>query len=170
MNWSALAAIAEMLGAAAVVMSVLYLAAQVRSSTRQARLDATRELATRISEVSLAVSASREMGALLLTGGGDYEKLDEVDRVRFRGLMNALFRGLEQQYLLREEGALDDEAWSAVEQITKDFSSLPGVQQYLADRGNWYSASFLAFVWSTAGIESQPPSATMADQYRPISE
>lgn len=170
MNWSAVAAIAEMLGAAAVVMSVLYLAAQVRSSTRQAKLDATRDLATRISEISLAVSASREMGALLLTGGGDYEKLDEVDRVRFRGLMNALFRGLEQQYLLREEGALDDEAWSAVAQIAKDFSALPGVQQYLADRGNWYSARFLDFVWSTAGIESRPPGTTIADQYRPFSE
>jgi hypothetical protein len=169
-NWSALAAIAEMLGAAAVVMSVLYLAAQVRSGTRQAKLDATRELATRISEISLAVATSREMGALLLNGGGAYEGLDEVDRVRFRGLMNALFRGLEQQYFLRIESALDDEAWSAVEQIAKDFSSLPGVQQYLADRGNWYSASFLAFLWSTVEIESPPPSATMADQYRPTSE
>ena len=170
MNWPAIAAIAEMLGAAAVVMSLLYLAAQVRSSTRQSKLDATRDLAVRISEVSLAVSASREMGALFLNGNADYKSLDQIDQVRFRGLMNALFRGLEQQYLLQKEGRLDSESWTAVEAIIADFGSLPGVQQYLADRSNWYAQSFIDFVWNTTGVEAPSRSTAMVDQYRPVSE
>ena len=80
------------------------------------------------------MAATREMGALLLSGSWDYEKLDQIDQVRFRGLMNSLFRGLEQQYLLRKAGALDDESWAAVEAIIADSGSgtivsapLPGV-------------------------------------------
>jgi hypothetical protein len=166
MNWTAVGALAELLGAVAVVLSLVYLGAQVRGSTRQAKRDASRDLAVRISEISIAVSASREMGELLLVGGGSYESLDRVDEVRFRALMNALFRGLEQQYLLHREGALDDEAWTAVDNLIGDFASLPGVQRYFADRGQWYVPGFLDLVWRHAGKE-RTAGPKMADQYRP---
>jgi hypothetical protein len=166
MNWSALGAISEFLGALAVVASLVYLAAQVKANTRQSRHDASRDLAVRISEVSIAVASTREMGELLLRGGGDHESLDRVDHVRFRGLMNALFRGLEQQYLLREEGALGDDEWVAVESIVSDFATLPGVRQYFSDRGQWYTPGFLEVVWRNTPLEARPSSGAMAEQYR----
>lgn len=151
MNWDALGAIAELMGAGAVVVSLLYLATQVREGAREARRDATRELAARVSDVSLAVATNPELGQLLVEGAADLSRLSPGDQARFRGLMNALFRGLEQQFLLRTEGALDDESWIAVEHITRDFASLPGVQTYLTDRGRWYTTSFLEYVWSLVG-------------------
>ena len=68
MNWSAVGAIAEVLGAVAVVVSLVYVAAQEIANTRQARLEAARDLAVRVSEVSIAVASSREGGQLLLQG------------------------------------------------------------------------------------------------------
>ena len=44
MNWDAIGAVGEIIGAAAVVVSVFYLAAQVRKQTEEERLSATREL------------------------------------------------------------------------------------------------------------------------------
>lgn len=167
MNWSAVGAIAELLGAVAVVVSLVYVAAQVKANTRQARLEAARDLAVRVSEISIAVASSREVGALLLHGGGAYERLDTVDQVRFRALMNALFRGLEQQFQLRREGALDDDEWAAVESMISDFASLPGVQKYFADRGQWYTPGFLEVVWRSTPVEARPAADAMADQYRP---
>lgn len=96
MNWEAVGAVAELVGAIAVVVSLLYVASQVRESTRQARRDATRELASRISDVSLAVATNPELGGLLVTGGADLSRLSPGDQARFRGLMNSLF----QTYLL----------------------------------------------------------------------
>ena len=151
MNWSALGAIAELFSAVAVVVSLLYVAAQVKASTRQARQDAGRDLAARVSDVSLTVAADPELGRLLVQGGADPELLSTGDQARFRALMNSLFRGFEQQYLLRREGTLDDESWGAVERMIRDWMALPGVQVYFRDRGDWYTTSFLEYVTRAAG-------------------
>ncbi len=150
MNWSALGAIAELVAAVAVVVSLLYVAAQVKASTRQARHDAGRDLAARVSDVSLTVATDPELGRLLVQGGADPEVLSPGDQARFRGLMNSLFRGLEQQYLLRREGSLDDESWAAVERMIRDWMALTGVQLYFRDRGGWYTTGFLEYVMPMA--------------------
>lgn len=151
MNWTAVGAIAELLSAVAVVVSLLYVAAQVKASTRQTRREAGRDLAARVSDVSQTVAADPELGRLLVQGGADPEVLSQGDQARFRALMNALFRGFEQQYLLRREGALDDESWGAVERMIRDWIALPGVQVYFRDRGDWYTASFLEYVTHASG-------------------
>lgn len=165
MNWDAVGALAELLGAVAVVVSLLYVATQVRESTRQARRDATRDLATRISDISLAVASSPELGNLLVRGGADPSQLTKGDQARYRGLMNALFRSLEQQYLFRKEGALDDESWRAVEHIIRDFAALPGTQTYLVDRGQWYTPSFLDYVWTLVGRRPEARGRTLVEHY-----
>lgn len=46
MNWDAIAAVGEIMGALAVVVSVAYLAVQIRKQTAESRLTAARELST----------------------------------------------------------------------------------------------------------------------------
>jgi hypothetical protein len=166
MNWQAIAAVAELLSAIGVVLSLLYLAAQVRTSTRQARLDASRELAVRITEASLAAATTRDLAELFHQGAGDLLSLDPVDQTRFRGFMNSLFRGFEQQFLLRSEGALDDEMWASVTAIIGDFVSLPGAQTYLRDRRAWYVPSFIQLIEQISGVDLSE-GTRMADHYRP---
>jgi len=165
MNWTALGAIGELVGALAVVVSLLYVAAQVRASTLQARRDAGRDLASRISDISLAVASEPEVGELLVGGSADPGRLSPGDQARFRGLMNSLFRGLEQQFLLRQEGALDDESWAAVERMIADWMELPGVRIYFQDRGGWYTESFLAYVWRAAGGRPEGEGKSLLDHY-----
>lgn len=166
MNWSALSAIADVLTAGAVVVSLLYVAAQVKASTRQARQDAGRDLAARVSDISLAVASDPELGRLLVQGGADPEVLSPGDQARFRGLMNSLFRGIEQQYLLRREGALDDESWGAVERMIQDWMALPGLQIYFRDRGDWYTTGFLEYVTRAAeGTVLKGAKRSLLDHY-----
>jgi hypothetical protein len=171
LNWSALGAIAELAGAVAVVVSLLYVAAQVKASTRQARRDAGRDLAARVSDVSLTVAADPELGRLLVQGGANPDALSPGDQARFRGLMNSLFRGLEQQYLLRREGSLDDETWAAVDRMIRDWMTLHGVQVYFRDRGGWYTTSFMDYVASMAsgGVLGER-GKTIADHYGEAAE
>lgn len=166
MNWQAIAALAELLSAIGVVLSLLYLAAQVRTSTKQARLDASRELAVRISEASLAAATNRDLAELFQQGAGDLLSLDAADQTRFRGFMNTLFRGFEQQFLLRREGALNDEMWASVTAIIRDFASLPGAQTYLRDRRGWYVPSFIEFIERVNGLDLSEGTG-MKDHYRP---
>lgn len=50
-NWIAVSAIADVVGVVGVVLSVVYLAQQIRKQTAEARLTATRELACQLNEV-----------------------------------------------------------------------------------------------------------------------
>jgi hypothetical protein len=79
--------------------------------------------------------------------------------------MNSLFRGLEQQFLLRAEGALDDDSWHAVDRMIKDWAELPGVQGYFMDRGRWYTDGFVEHVWSTIGGRPDGAGRSLAEQY-----
>ena len=76
MDWSAIGAIGEVLGATAVVVSLLYLAAQMRNGIRQARLEAGRSLSTGISDMSLALAVNGELSDIYVRGSGEFESLD----------------------------------------------------------------------------------------------
>ena len=79
--------------------------------------------------------------------------------------MNSLFRGLEQQFLLRREGALDDESWAAVERMIRDWMALPGVRTYFRDRGGWYTESFLEYVQQAVDNPLDTEGRTLLDHY-----
>ena len=60
MNWDALGAIAELLGAAGVIASLLYLAVQVRQNTRQTRLAAQQATVRELGVALRAQAQDRE--------------------------------------------------------------------------------------------------------------
>ena len=165
MNWSAVAALAELLAAGAVVLSLLYLSAQVRTNTRQAARDASRDLVRGVSEVSLAIGASSEMSKVFMTGMENLEQLSPVDQVRFRALCHAMFHVLEQQFLLRQEGTLDDESWSAPDNMLRDLGAMPGIQQYFAGRAGWYTPSFMRYMREDAGLPSAHVGSSFPETY-----
>jgi hypothetical protein len=146
MNWSAVGAIAELLGATAVVISLLYLATQVRNGIRQGRLEAGRSLSKGISDVSLALSINGELGDIYARGSSDFESLDPGDQFRYRTFLNSVFKLFEQMYFLQLEGSLDPEIWKGSEGLITDLISAPGVQRYARDRCTWYSESFMRYL------------------------
>ena len=148
MNWSAVGAIGELLGAAAVVVSLLYLAAQMRNGIRQARLEAGRSLSTGIADVSLALSVNGELGDIYIRGSRDFESLDPVEQFRYRTFLNSPFKLFEQQFFLQRDDSLDPEIWEGVEGIITDMMSAPGVQLYVRDRSTWYAKSFVRYLVS----------------------
>ena len=153
MNWNAIAAVAELLGAVGVILSLAYLAAQVRRSVRQAQSDAMRDLTRGVNEIALTLAADSDLSAIFAKGAAGYEALTAHEQVRYRSFCNAIFHLLEQQFLSREEGSLHDEAWNGVSQMIADFAKLPGVHDYFADRGNWYSPRFVEHL-RTVGLQS----------------
>ena len=148
MDWSAVGAIGELLGAAAVVVSLLYLAGQMRNGMRQARLEADRSISTGISDISLALSANGELMDIYVRGSRDFESLDPNEQARYRTFLNSMFKLFEQMYFLHLEGSLDPEIWKGSEGVITDLISAPGVQLYARDRSTWYAESFVRYLVS----------------------
>ena len=165
MNWNATAAIAEIIAAIAVILSLIYLSAQVRASTRQASTDAVRELARGVSDLSLSIAANSDLSMIFVSGMADFHALSPEHQLRFRTLCNSLFRVLEQQFLLREHGDLNEEAWHGASNMLADFAQLPGVRQYFTDRGHWYAPSFVRYLQGEAGLEPMDERTSLKATY-----
>ncbi len=82
MNWDAIGAIGEVFGAIAVVVSVGYLAIQVRKQTEESKLAATRELAAQFQTGLDMLAQDGELISIWAVGVQDYISLPNDDRLR----------------------------------------------------------------------------------------
>ena len=96
MNWDAIGAVGEMIGASAVVISVIYLALQIRKQTHESRLAATRELNNHYLQAQAVLTEDGEIASIYLRAVQDYESLPDVDRLRISLHFHRNFRIMEQ--------------------------------------------------------------------------
>ena len=79
MNWDAISAIGEIVGATAVVISLIYLATQIRSQNKQSRIAAKHHMARELREVT-AAAATKEMAEIFVRANQSYEDITEAKR------------------------------------------------------------------------------------------
>ena len=91
MNWEAIGAIGETLGATGVIVTLLYLTTQLRQNTRVLRA-ASVDSSTKIANDGRAsLYADPELTAIYDKGLAGVESLTDIERIRFRLVMaNAL--------------------------------------------------------------------------------
>ena len=91
MNWEAIGAIGEIIGAVGVILTLGYLAYQIRQNTiqleqneRTATAAAVSVSATNYRENRRYIYATKEVAGIVLQGMADPESLDDIDQYRFR--------------------------------------------------------------------------------------
>ncbi len=105
-NWDAVGAIAELVGAIGVIASLVYLATQIRSNTRAIKVSAYQQNSTAYRELNLSILADPDL-VVRLSPYTQEALLDaKVDRVT-QVLLN-YFQTLHYQY---EQGFLDTDLW-----------------------------------------------------------
>ena len=104
MNWEAIGAIGQLVGALAVVISVLYLAREVRSSAQATRVASERSLTDITMQFLREVAEHPDVSELYYRGIHDFESLEGAERMRFSALMGQSFRLFEETYYGKSEG------------------------------------------------------------------
>jgi len=114
-NWDAVGAIAELLGAAGVIISLLYLAAQIRHNTRELdernrsyRQISLDETAKRYTSFRDNVRHDSELASIWHRGRRDLDELDEVERLQFDYLAIEMFWCWGMLYLYRQQNVIDE--------------------------------------------------------------
>lgn len=146
MNWDAVAALAEMLGAVAVVASLLYVAAEVRQNTRQARLAAQQATVHELGHALRAQALDREWAELLSRALNGLEKLNPVERVQFLSHVGSIFRLYESAHLHYIEGSLDPRFWRGFERAIADVIGYPGIREALNLRRHHLTDEFSTYL------------------------
>ena len=136
MNWEALGAIGEIVGAVAVVVTLGYLAVQIRQNTRSMRT-ATRQnvLGDSISFLE-HLFTDPELARVWGDGIRDSESLSEPERHRFHLFAMSFFRRFESIHQHHREGLLPTSDWAGLRDSVLEGVARPGLLAW------WESNSF----------------------------
>ena len=139
MNWTVIASIAEVISAVGVIISLLYLAVQVKHSTLQARYAGAHEINATTNSLMMLLASDRNVAELWSKGLSDFELLDVVDRVRFSCLMLNLTYGWDVAYQRYDAALLDK--WGLQRTILSmpELALTPGFQAWYKLRRDWMS-------------------------------
>ena len=108
MNWDAAGAIGEIVGAVAVIATLVYLARQVRDSSTQLKVASVTDLNTLYNDAFLPIYNSRENMTIWVTGLESPEDLDEVGREIFILFLMRLINPFETAIAQHQKGTLED--------------------------------------------------------------
>lgn len=125
-NWEAIGAAAELLGAIGVIASLLYLATQIRQSTRTAKDTALRGMVTGINH-QLHEMLKPGNSAVLFRGLTDYDGLSGAGKFQFDSLLAGYLNVIESSIVSNDAMLLSDdtmECWGYY--IRTRFLAYPG--------------------------------------------
>ena len=124
------AALAEIVGALAVVASVCYLAVQIKKQTEESRLAATRDLATHYQDILNTLVVTDGLMEIYLQGVRDYKSLPEIERLKVALIFQKTIRAMEQQFIHTKKSGVDDSYFLSANLAFEEFLTFPGVQQW----------------------------------------
>ena len=167
MNWSALGAIGEIVGAAGVIASLIYLARQIqqnaRSTNQAAADDAVRALVNWIQPLL----QNPDTWELFWRGCTDLDRLSTDERARWIPMAFLWLKTVEGVLLKAEAGSLEDKVWVGWSKILRGFNSLPGLESYHNERRFGFTSSFNAWMDSEAeGVADRPNPEQLASLLR----
>jgi hypothetical protein len=146
MNWDALGAVAEMIGAIGVIATLGYLAVQVRQNTRAIRAQTYDSFVSQFRNWNEPMRANQEMAQRFHRLIEDVESLSPgVPRHAIHVLFD-FTRLAENLHYQHSEGMLSDAVWRGWENTFRAYLSAPGFAWYLEKRRTFFAAEFNEWV------------------------
>lgn len=161
-NWDAIGAIGELAGAAAVVLTLAYLATQIRQ-TRAIEKDRTsREMMEKGIEIMVFSSSNPGSLEILRKGIVDYSALPIAEKDVFHGWATRLIIGTEQASQMHESNLMPSESWVVWEHFAVALIMSTGGAQWWAGYQNVFSRIVVDHLNKCVG-EMGPNRPTMYD-------
>ena len=110
-NWDAIGAIGEIVGSVAVIVTVAYLAVQIRQSGRAAKSASTNQSRAAVTDVLSGITGDSEAVKVYTTGMIDPDSLEKHERVRFDLTIFQMQRVIETIFYEYRAGLVTEELW-----------------------------------------------------------
>ena len=145
-NWDAIGALAELVGAIAVLASLIYLAKQVQNNTREVRAENIHKIADSFNEINLLLFENDEVAELWLKGINEYASLTPKEKLRYDFGWLAAFRIYDSMYYQTKTGTGDTESFQAELATIEWFFSHQGAREWWGSQKFGLSPGFRDYV------------------------
>ena len=134
MNWEAIGAIAGLLGVGLIVVSLVYVAIQIKQSNKDARSQARQTILDTFAQVNWEFGIDPDLPTLISAGLHDWNTLSNAEKVRFDTVMGRYLQNLQKGVLLHQDGILDIETLDNIANMMLTCVLAPGGKE-------WYEVS-----------------------------
>ena len=155
--------IGELIGAIAVLVTLIYLAVQIRQNTVALRDGNATTVQINIQNLALSAITDREFGDILIRGLSDPQTLTPPERIALYAWLFNMLKSGELAYGRYIKGDLDEEYWLAYLNFLQSYWLTPGCKLYWEDRRAAFVPDFQRAMekW----MSDSPAAVTRADAF-----
>ena len=146
MSWDAVVAICEMLGLIAIVMTLVYVARQIRENTAAVASNTQQTHFAAWNALSDLIIESSDVADLVRKGDRSNTSLSDSEAVRFEWLATKLFGLYESVFADRTSGLIEAEIADAYERYYLSYCCKPGFRSFWESHRSWYFHDFVAYL------------------------
>jgi hypothetical protein len=149
--------IAQIVAAIGVIVSLFYLAAQIRHNTKSQRSVVVDSLTSSLIALLGPQASDPSLMRSFATAVEDWHGASEEDRSRAVATLFTLFKLFENAWFQQQQGTLEREQWEGWDLHVRVYYPPPGVQVWWADRRGMFAVGFRNYVEATKPISGVMP-------------
>jgi hypothetical protein len=135
------AAIGQVASAIAVVVSLIYLALQLRHNTQAVQAQTYLSAQTNTISITSAIYLHEEFAEIALKAADTTGSLSPTQSFRWNTYMRSMFRQFDNLYHQFQSGALEADVWPGYEQIMIYWLRHPGCLRWFEENSSFFSPS-----------------------------
>ena len=151
----ALGNIGDFVGGIAVIVTLIYLAVQVRQNTRSTRLASMQSAMLAAQNIGMLPAQDRDLARVVRVGLATPDELDDDELQQFRYFLMSMLRVHEDMFVQHRAGVVDDETWMARSSSLRTIFSMPGGRK-VWDASTAYREDFRTWMESELDREDPP--------------
>ena len=130
MNWDAIGAVGELLGASAVLVTLIYLAVQIKQNTSAVATATYESTMTGFNDINIVVAGNPALASVLDRGCQNPDSLSNEEVVQFNFLLRCYSNQWWKLFKLYERGSLPVAEWSIFAKEAAQFLEQPGCKPF----------------------------------------
>lgn len=147
MNWDAIGAISELLGAIGVIASLVYVGTQVKASAKASRIESKLRLTDKLINFGDLLIENSNLSEIMIVGRKNLESLSKEEYVQFSHLCQKAGWHFSAAYFMHKNNAISDEDFHEFRVTANYWTRSRGFQQWWEKGGNLaFTGEFKDFV------------------------
>jgi len=146
MTLNELGTIGEIISSIGVIVSLVYLAVQIRKNTETERTSTYQSVVSDFGSLNRTMASNAELSCLYVKAMEKFGDLDSDEKARVSQLFFATFHYFENMYYQYRKGYLEEDVWCGWKRLMLTYYASPGFQTWWSVRRVVFSESFGEFL------------------------
>jgi len=138
MNWEAISAIGQIVGAIAVLITLIYLAIQMKQNTSAVATSTYESMMSGFNDINVVVASTPKLASIINRGCMNTDELEDIETVQFNFILRCYVNQWWKLYKLYERGSLSRSEWAIFAKEAAQFLEQPGCKPF-CEQNNLFS-------------------------------